>query len=81
MDSLWYSMDKANWISTADALDGYWLAPLDPETRYLTAFNSILGRFEWLCTPMGLQPSSGHFHPVLRQPDPNKPFVGLIDGM
>ena len=31
-------MDKAKYITTADAADGYWLAPLDPETSYLTAF-------------------------------------------
>ena len=31
------------------------------ESAWLTAFNSTFDRFEWLCTPMGLQPSSGHF--------------------
>ena len=67
MDALWYSMDSAEWISSADALDGFWLAPTDPETRWLTAFNSILGRFEWLCTPMGLQPASGHFQRFMEE--------------
>ena len=93
MDSLWYSMDSARFISTADALDGFWLAPLDDATRHLTAFNSILGRFEWLCTPMGLQPSSGHFqrfmeealqrHNLLYTGDHSKrrnPDTGLLEG-
>eukprot|EP01043_Picozoa_sp_COSAG02_P083364 COSAG02_NODE_21398_length_789_cov_2.708696_2_plen_89_part_00 len=34
------------------------LAPLDKTTSYLTAFDSPLGRLEWLCLPMGLQPSA-----------------------
>ena len=43
----------------ADAADGFWLAPVDEQSHWLTAFNSVMGRFEWLCTPMGLQPASG----------------------
>eukprot|EP01043_Picozoa_sp_COSAG02_P099778 COSAG02_NODE_35885_length_462_cov_0.710744_1_plen_92_part_10 len=41
-DQLWYSLDKAKYISTADAADGYWLAPLDPETSFLTAVDTPL---------------------------------------
>ena len=60
-DSLWYTLDKAKYISTADAADGYWLAPLDKTTAYLTAFDAPDGRYEWTCLPMGIQPASGWF--------------------
>jgi hypothetical protein len=59
-------LDKAKFVTTADAADGYWLAPLDKTTSYsLTAFDSPLGRLEWLCLPMGLQPSAGWFQKFL----------------
>ena len=64
-DQLWYSLDNAKYISTADAADGYWLAPLDLETSYLTAVDTPLGRCEWTCLPMGLQPASGWFQSFL----------------
>lgn len=93
MDSLWYSMDQAEFISSADAADGFWLAPVDKESRWLTAFNSVMGRFEWLCTPMGLQPASGHFqrfmedalqrHGLLYTTEDGKrrnPDTGLLEG-
>lgn len=93
MDSLWYSMDQAEWISSADAADGFWLAPVDEQSRWLTAFNSVMGRFEWLCTPMGLQPASGHFqrfmedalqrHGLLYTTEDGKkrnPDTGLLEG-
>jgi hypothetical protein len=60
-DSLWYTLDNATYISTADAADGYWLAPLDPETAWLTAFDTPEGRHEWTCLPMGIQPASGWY--------------------
>ena len=53
--SLWYTLDDAKYISTADAADGYWLAPLDQETKWLTAFDTPMGRYEWNCLPMGFQ--------------------------
>ena len=51
---------------------------LHPRIRNLTAFNSILGRFEWLCTPMGLQPASGHFQRFMEEgtPDPGQDLPG-----
>ena len=60
-DSLWYTLDDAKYISTADAADGYWLAPLDQETKWLTAFDTPMGRYEWNCLPMGIQPAAGWF--------------------
>ena len=52
-ENLWYTLDDAVFISTADAADGYWLAPLDPATAWLTAFDTPDGRMEWTCLPMG----------------------------
>eukprot|EP01046_Picozoa_sp_COSAG06_P102551 COSAG06_NODE_48719_length_330_cov_0.670996_1_plen_98_part_10 len=59
----------------------------------MTAFNSSLGRYEWTCTPMGLQPSSGHFqrfmedalsrHGLLYTGEAGKrrnPQTGLLEG-
>ena len=41
---------------------GFWNAPLGGgETQALTAFNSVLGKFQFKCVPMGLQPASGFF--------------------
>ena len=48
-------------VCTADAADGYWLAPLDQETKWLTAFDTPMGRYEWNCLPMGIQPAAGWF--------------------
>ena len=61
-DTLWYSLDKAKYISTADMKDGYWLAPLDSQSRWLTAFDTPVGRMQWKCVPMGLQPSAAGAH-------------------
>ena len=54
-DSLWYTLDRAKYISTADCADGYWLAPLDPSTSWMTAVDTPQGRMEWTCLPMGIQ--------------------------
>ena len=64
-DQLWYSLDKAKIISTCDALDGYWLAPLDPQTSWITAVDTPIGRYEWTCLPMGIQPASGFYQSFL----------------
>ena len=37
MDSLWYSMDQAEFISSADAADGFWLETLAASASALAA--------------------------------------------
>ena len=59
-DQLWYSLDKAKIISCADALDGCWLAPLDPSTLRRTpgrAESDFAHRVPSLpaCSPSGCQ--------------------------
>jgi hypothetical protein len=65
-ESLWYTLDNAVYLSTADAADGYWLAPLDRTSTarsgsWLTAFDTPEGRHEFTCLPQGIQPASGWF--------------------
>ena len=62
MDGLHKSFRDAKYISSVDMESGFWNAPLEGgETQALTAFNSVLGKFQFKCAPMGLQPASGFF--------------------
>ena len=66
MDGLHKSFRDAKYISSVDMESGFWNAPLeDGETQALTAFNSMLGKFQFKCVPMGLQPASGFRHRLL----------------
>ena len=72
-DSLWYTLGRAKYISTADCADGYWLAPLDPSTSWMTAVDTPQGRMEWTCLPMGIQPAAGWYTDVpARRTDQNQ---------
>ena len=42
------------WFSKLDANQEYWQIPLDEESQPLATFNTLLGRYCYLCTPFGI---------------------------
>ena len=44
-----------------DARSGYWRIPLDDVSSELTAFNTLFGKYKFLCMPFGLSTSQNIF--------------------
>jgi len=56
-----HRVGKASYISSWDARAGYWQLITRPEDRWLTAFVTDFGMFEWLRMPFGLKCASNNF--------------------
>jgi len=56
-----HRVGKASCISSWDTRSGYWQLTVNPEHRWLTAFITDFGVFEWICMPFGLQCASHSF--------------------
>uniref|UniRef100_A0A0K0EP90 RNA-directed DNA polymerase n=1 Tax=Strongyloides stercoralis TaxID=6248 RepID=A0A0K0EP90_STRER len=54
-----------NWFSVFDVASGFHQIPLHPKCRWLTAFNSPWGVYEYITTPMGLSGSPGTFQRIM----------------
>ena len=56
-----HKVGKAHKISTWDTRSGYWQLLVKPEHRWLTAFVTDFGVFEWTRMPFGLKCASNSF--------------------
>jgi len=56
-----HKVGKAQWISSWDTTAGYWQLLVKPEHRWLTAFITNYGLFEWIRMPFGLKCASNSF--------------------
>ena len=44
-----------------DAKDGFWQIPMDPGSKYLTAFTTSCGSYQWTVLPQGLKQAPARF--------------------
>jgi hypothetical protein len=66
-------MAQGVFFSKMDLLKGFYQLPMHPDSTKYTAFNTMLGKFEFLVMPMGLQNAPGSFMRAM-----NLIFDGLI---
>ncbi|KAF4651215.1 DNA-(apurinic or apyrimidinic site) lyase, partial [Perkinsus chesapeaki] len=59
--------------SAFDARSGFWQVPLAPSSRYLTAFGTHIGQFQWRRMPMGLAGS-----PPTYQSSMNRSYAPIL---
>ena len=52
---------KYKYFGVMDLTSGYWQAPLDEESKELTAFTSWMGNFQWDRVPFGLKGAPAYF--------------------
>jgi hypothetical protein len=52
---------KPKYFAVLDLTSGYWQAPLDIKSRWLTAFICVMGIFEYLRVAMGLKGAPSYF--------------------
>ena len=62
-----HKVGKAHWISSWDTRNGYWQILVKPEHRWLTAFVTDYGLFEWIRMPFGLKCASNSSIRALQQ--------------
>jgi len=62
-----HKVGKAQWITSWDTRSGYWQIYVKPEHRWLTAFVTDFGLFEWVHMPFGLKCASNSFMRALQQ--------------
>ncbi len=56
---------RAKFFCVIDLTSGYYQAPLSEESRWLTAFITFFGIFEWLRVPMGLKGAPSYFQQMM----------------
>ena len=64
---------KPKYFSILDLTSGYFQIPIDENSRFLTAFRTLKGLFEWCRLPMGLKGAGSYF-----QMQMNKIFEDLL---
>lgn len=52
---------QANFITILDITKGYWQIPMEDESKYLTAFVTHSGHYQWRVMPFGLQNAESTF--------------------
>ena len=62
-----HKVGGARYISSWDARSGYWQLLVKPEHRWLTAFITDFGVFEWIRMPFGLKCASNSFIRAVQQ--------------
>ena len=62
-----HRVGSASYTSCWDARSGYWQLPVKPEHRWLTAFVTDFGVFEWTRMPFGLKCASNSFIRAVQQ--------------
>jgi hypothetical protein len=66
-------MAQGTFWSKMDLLKGFYQLPMHKDSVKYTAFNTLLGKYEFLVMPMGLQNAPGSFMRAM-----NKVFEGLL---
>jgi len=66
-------MAQGTFWSKMDLLKGFYQLPMHEDSIKYTAFNTLVGKFEFLVMPMGLQNAPGSFMRAM-----NKVFDGLL---
>jgi len=66
-------MAQGSFWSKMDLLKGFYQLPMHPDSVRYTAFNTLLGKYEFLVMPMGLQSAPGAFMRAM-----NHVFEGLL---
>ncbi len=66
-------MAQGTFWSKMDLLKGFYQLPMHPDSVQYTAFNTLLGKYEFLVMPMGLQSAPGSFMRAM-----NQVFDGLL---
>lgn len=83
VDEIIRKVSQGRFISAFDAKSGYWQFKVRPEDRWLSAFVTHEGLFEWVRMPFGLRnPWATFVRALISILRPLQPFAGLyIDDM
>ena len=83
LDDLKHRVGRARYITVCDAKSGYWQIMVKPEHRWLTAFATHHGLWEWRRMPFGLRCATQTFvRCIQKMLEPIKEFTGsYVDDM
>ena len=68
-------LKESVYFTKLDSRDGYWQVPLDEKSRFLTTFNTHVGRFRYKRLPFGLTSSNEVFQKKMSQVFKDSPGV------
>ena len=66
VEQIFAKIGKSKFFTKLDLTKGYWQIPMHPDHRYLTAFTTPQGQFQWITMPFGLKTAGAVFSRVMR---------------